>query len=197
MKAPRSKTLLTTIIALAIATATAGCATRDADGTSPSPASSTNVATPSSPSSRRSKNADGTYTATGQYGGLPSSIGVSVTLVADVITAVTTPELAARIATAIEQRLTVVLEVAEQALETHPSRSSQRVFSRPRAACSGESLGDTLRAGVEVALCLVELRGFEPLTPCMPLMGRWVHNALPTFRPHIGAGKKVLLRVGS
>jgi hypothetical protein len=22
---------------------------------------------------------------------------------------------------------------------------------------------------VEVALCLVELRGFEPLTPCMPL----------------------------
>jgi len=25
-----------------------------------------------------------------------------------------------------------------------------------------------LRAGVEVALCLVELRGFEPLTPCMP-----------------------------
>jgi hypothetical protein len=25
------------------------------------------------------------------------------------------------------------------------------------------------RASVEVALCLVELRGFEPLTPCMPL----------------------------
>src|SRR4030095_11276951 len=25
-----------------------------------------------------------------------------------------------------------------------------------------------LRAGVEVALCLVELRGFEPLPPCMP-----------------------------
>jgi hypothetical protein len=26
----------------------------------------------------------------------------------------------------------------------------------------------TLRAGVEDALCLVELRGLEPLTPCMP-----------------------------
>jgi hypothetical protein len=23
------------------------------------------------------------------------------------------------------------------------------------------------------ALCLVELRGFEPLTPCMPLMCEW------------------------
>ena len=39
--------------------------------------------------SRRSKYADGTYTATGQYGSLPSSIVVSVTLVDDVITAVT------------------------------------------------------------------------------------------------------------
>jgi len=28
----------------------------------------------------------------------------------------------------IEQRLTVVLEVAEQALEGHPNRSTQRVF---------------------------------------------------------------------
>jgi hypothetical protein len=36
--------------------------------------------------------------------------------------------MAARIAAAIEQRLTVVLKVAEQALEAHPHRSSQRVF---------------------------------------------------------------------
>jgi thiamine biosynthesis lipoprotein len=88
-KAPRSKTLLTTIIALSITAATAGCATTDTDGTSPSSASNTSVAAPSSPSSRRSNYADGTYTATGQYGSLPSSIGVSVTLVDDVITAVT------------------------------------------------------------------------------------------------------------
>jgi hypothetical protein len=40
----------------------------------------------------------------------------------------TTPEMAARIATAIDQRLTVVLEVAEQVLEAHPHRSTQRVF---------------------------------------------------------------------
>jgi hypothetical protein len=40
----------------------------------------------------------------------------------------TTPEMAARIATAIEQRLTVVLRVAEQALEARPTRATQRVF---------------------------------------------------------------------
>jgi predicted ArsR family transcriptional regulator len=40
----------------------------------------------------------------------------------------TTPEMAARIATAIQQRLTIVLEVAEQAFEAHPNRSTRRVF---------------------------------------------------------------------
>ena len=40
----------------------------------------------------------------------------------------TTPEMAARIAAAIEQRLRLVLEAAEQALEAQPSRSAQRVF---------------------------------------------------------------------
>jgi integrase len=40
----------------------------------------------------------------------------------------TTPEMAARIATAIEQRLTVVLKAAEQVLESHPYHSTQRVF---------------------------------------------------------------------
>jgi Phage integrase family len=40
----------------------------------------------------------------------------------------TTPEMAARIVAAIEQRLTVVLEVAEQVLEAHPSRSTRRVL---------------------------------------------------------------------
>jgi FAD:protein FMN transferase len=86
--APRSKTLLATV-AICVAAATAGCATTDTDGTSPSSAPSSSVATSGSPTSRRSNYADGTYTATGQYGGLPSSIGVSVTLVDDVITAVT------------------------------------------------------------------------------------------------------------
>ncbi len=40
----------------------------------------------------------------------------------------TTREMAARIAVAIEQRLRLVLEVAEQALEADPHRSTQRVF---------------------------------------------------------------------
>jgi uncharacterized protein with FMN-binding domain len=89
MTAPPRRTLLTAIIAISVAAATAGCATTDADGTSPSSASNTSVVVPGSPSSRRSRYADGTYTAIGQYGSLPSSIGVSVTLVEDVITAVT------------------------------------------------------------------------------------------------------------
>jgi uncharacterized protein with FMN-binding domain len=89
MTTPGRKLLVATIIAISVAAATAGCATRDADGASPSSASSTSVAAPGSPSSRRSSYADGTYNATGQYGSLPSSIGVSVTLVDGVITAVT------------------------------------------------------------------------------------------------------------
>jgi uncharacterized protein with FMN-binding domain len=96
MTAPRRTLLATTIIAISVAAATAGCATRDANGTtpsSPSSAASTSVAAPGSPSNRRFRYADGTYNATGQYGGLPSSIRVSVTLVDDVITAVTvTPQ---------------------------------------------------------------------------------------------------------
>jgi uncharacterized protein with FMN-binding domain len=88
MTAPRRRTLRTAIIAICVAAATPGCATRDAEVTTPSSASNTSVAAPGSPSSRRSKYADGTYNATGQYGSLPSSIGVSVTLVEGVITAV-------------------------------------------------------------------------------------------------------------
>jgi Phage integrase family len=40
----------------------------------------------------------------------------------------TTPEMAARIATAIEQRLRLVVEAAEQALEAQPNRSTRRAF---------------------------------------------------------------------
>jgi hypothetical protein len=40
----------------------------------------------------------------------------------------TTPEMAARAADAIQQRLTVVLAVAELAVERHPNRSTLRVF---------------------------------------------------------------------
>jgi len=40
----------------------------------------------------------------------------------------TTPEMAARVVDAIQQRLTIVLQVAEQAVENHPNRSTLRVF---------------------------------------------------------------------
>jgi integrase len=40
----------------------------------------------------------------------------------------TTPEMAARVVDAIQQRLTVVLAVAELAVERHPDRSTLRVF---------------------------------------------------------------------
>ncbi len=40
----------------------------------------------------------------------------------------TTTEMAGRVAAAIEQRLTVVLQVAEQTLETRPNPATLRVF---------------------------------------------------------------------
>ena len=40
----------------------------------------------------------------------------------------TTPEMAARVVDATQQRLTVVLQVAERSLEKHPNRSVLRVF---------------------------------------------------------------------
>jgi integrase len=42
----------------------------------------------------------------------------------------TTPEMAGRVAEAIQQRLTIVLQVAEQTLETHLKRDTLSVFSR-------------------------------------------------------------------
>ena len=40
----------------------------------------------------------------------------------------TTPEMAAKVVDAIQQRLTVVLRVAERAVESYPDRSMFRVF---------------------------------------------------------------------
>jgi hypothetical protein len=40
----------------------------------------------------------------------------------------TTPEMAARVVDSIQQRLTVVLDVAEKSLESNPNRSTLRVF---------------------------------------------------------------------
>jgi hypothetical protein len=40
----------------------------------------------------------------------------------------TTPEMAARVIDAIQQRLTIVLQVAEESLENYPNRSAPGVF---------------------------------------------------------------------
>ena len=40
----------------------------------------------------------------------------------------TTPEMAARVADAIQQRLTVVLQGAERTIENHPTQSMPSVF---------------------------------------------------------------------
>ena len=40
----------------------------------------------------------------------------------------TTPQMAARAVEAIQQRLTIVLQVAEESLESHPNRSAPGVF---------------------------------------------------------------------
>ena len=44
-----------------------------------------------------------------------------------------------------------------------PARTDSQCANR-----TGKSLANGAQSGSEVALCLVELRGFEPLTPCMP-----------------------------
>ena len=76
----------------------------------------------------------------------------------------TTPEMAARIATAIEQRLTMVLEVAEQALEATRTARHAECSSGHGSRFLATLWQMALRAEGEDALCLVELRGFEPLT---------------------------------
>jgi hypothetical protein len=49
----------------------------------------------------------------------------------------TTPEMAARVIDAVQQRLMVVLQVAEASLENYPNRSLLRVFDR----CIDPNLG--------------------------------------------------------
>jgi hypothetical protein len=90
----------------------------------------------------------------------------------------TTAEMAGRIAMAIEQRLTVVLKVAEQALEATRAVQHSECSSGHWPRFLANLWQMALRAEGEDALCLVELRGFEPLTPCMPYTDQ---------RPHHGA----------
>jgi uncharacterized protein with FMN-binding domain len=77
-----------TMAGISAALVMAGCSTTGTEAPRP-PSGSDAGATRSVPaSSRGSTYADGSYTATGEYGSLPSSIGVSVTLDDEVVTAV-------------------------------------------------------------------------------------------------------------
>jgi uncharacterized protein with FMN-binding domain len=90
MTARRNKIIITTVAGFSAAMA--GCTTPATD-VATSPSTPSGVTASRSPSSEDSTNSDSTYrdgdyAATGEYGSLPSSIGVAVTLVDDVITTV-------------------------------------------------------------------------------------------------------------
>jgi len=65
----------------------------------------------------------------------------------------------------------VVLEVAEQAWRRIPTAQHTECSKGygPRFLANLWQMALRVEAGD--ALCLVELRGFEPLTPCMPSRG--------------------------
>lgn len=80
--------MIVPIAGISVALITAGCATVNREAVRPTPAPTTVVPRSSAASSPAASYADGEYTATGQYGGLPSSITVTATLSNNVITAV-------------------------------------------------------------------------------------------------------------
>jgi uncharacterized protein with FMN-binding domain len=83
-----SKRMKSTMAGISVALVLVGCSTTGTEAPR-SPSGPDAVATRSVPASGRgSTYADGSYTATGEYGSLPSSIGVSVTLDDGVVTAV-------------------------------------------------------------------------------------------------------------
>jgi uncharacterized protein with FMN-binding domain len=88
MTTPSKRMKVATVAGISVALVLAGCSTTDTEAPR-SPSGSDAGVTRSGPaSSRDPAYADGNYTATGEYGSLPSSIGVSVTLDDDVVTAV-------------------------------------------------------------------------------------------------------------
>ncbi|GAB3004227.1 hypothetical protein GCM10023080_082420 [Streptomyces pseudoechinosporeus] len=90
---------VTAAIGISLSAAITGCASTDADGTSSPSASNTGAERSSS------TYADGEFEAEGWYGNLPSSIGVTVTLADDRITAVTvTPRATDETSLALQKR---------------------------------------------------------------------------------------------
>ncbi len=83
-----SKRMKLPIAGISVVLIIAGCATVDREAARSTSAPNTVVTRSRLASSQDSSYADGEYTATGQYGGLPSSITVTATLTNNVITAV-------------------------------------------------------------------------------------------------------------
>src|SRR5687768_15830586 len=83
-----SKRMKVTMAGISVALVMAGCSTTGMEVERSTSAPDAGVTRSRSASSIDSSYADGVYTATGQYGSLPSSITVTVTLADDVITAV-------------------------------------------------------------------------------------------------------------
>lgn len=81
-----SKRMKVPIAGISVALVIAGCATVNREAARPTPAPTTVVTRSRSASSPAASYANGIHTATGQYGGLPSSITVTVTLSDNVIT---------------------------------------------------------------------------------------------------------------
>ncbi|MGP4006931.1 hypothetical protein [Streptomyces sp. 4N124] len=97
MTAPSKK--ITAAIGISLTAALTGCASTDADNAS-SPAASNTATEPTS-----STYEDGEFEAEGRYGNLPSSIGVTVTLADDRITAVkVTPRATDETSLALQKR---------------------------------------------------------------------------------------------
>ncbi|MEU2266662.1 hypothetical protein ABZ568_09535 [Streptomyces olindensis] len=85
MSALHRKIAIATLLGASVSAAVAGCSAVDEDQGRADTQRATASSSPSA-SARNSGYADGTYRATGWYGGLPSSIDVTVTLDDDVIT---------------------------------------------------------------------------------------------------------------
>ena len=75
-----SKRMKVPIAWISVASIAVGCATANPEAVRPIPAPTTIVPRSRSASSPAASYADGEYTATGQYGGQPSSITVTATL---------------------------------------------------------------------------------------------------------------------
>jgi integrase len=92
-------------------------------------------------------------------------------------------EMAARVAAAVEQRLRLVLEVAERALEEQPNRVTRRVFCDHEPRFLANLWQTAPRAEAVEAKGLVELRGFEPLTLACHAIRTMSQGPLPPCSP--------------